>query len=206
MTKRFAILNAQGKALNVCEFELPLTVFVWPGYGAHWIYADTGARPAAPPVIDPRVTYLNAVAQGPVSPGDTVNLRTGVVTPLTPPVPPPPTKDELRVYATEKRVQVEAGGCPWNGNVVLTDPESQIKLLAEFVAIGASLRTDPTLWKMSGNNFISMTNEQMGLMVLAVRNHVVAAFNIEADLMETIESGLTTTYAQIDAANWPSNG
>lgn len=205
MMKRFAIIDDGGKVVNICDFELPIKEFVWPGYGAHWVFADTGERPDAPDKIDPRVTYHAITAQGRVSPGDTINLQTGVVTPLVPPVPPPPTKDELRAYAAEKRWQVEIGGTPWNGHVVQTDREAQTKLIAEFVAMGAGLRADPSPWKMRGGNFLMLTNEQMGSVILAVRTHVATAFGVEANVLEAIEDGLTTTVAQIDAASWPSN-
>jgi hypothetical protein len=205
MTKRFAILDASGKVLNVVAFELPVKEFVWPGYGAHWVYADEGERPAPPSKIDAKVTYLGVKAQGSASPGDTVDTKTGVVTPLTPPIPPPPTVDELKSYAAEKRWQVEVGGAPWNGHVVQTDREAQTKLIAEFVAMGAGLRADPSPWKMRGGNFLMLTNEQMGSVIMTVRTHVATAFATEANVLEGVEDKLISNYAQIDNASWPSN-
>ena len=201
--KRFAICDANGKVLNVTKMETPLTALPFPGYGATWVYVDSDARPDDPPTIDERVTYCAVKSSGPCGPGDTINLSTGVVTPLVPPVPPPPTKEELRAYAANKRWEVETGGAVYGPHVVLTDRDSQSKLIATMVAIQAGLRTDPSGWKMRSGDFVSLTNAQMLEVIGVVHAHVAGAFDVEENVIASIESEGTTTYAQIDQASWP---
>lgn len=113
--------------------------------------------------------------------------------------------DELRAYAAEKRWQVETGGCPWSVHVVATDRDSQGKLIAEFVAIGAGLRTDGAPWKMQSGGYVAMTNVQAAQMIAAARVHITLAFATEASVLAGIAAGTVTTLAQIDAAAWPPN-
>lgn len=118
----------------------------------------------------------------------------------------PDQKTTLREYAANKRWQVEIGGVAWDGHVVATDRESQTKLLAEFVAIGAGLRTDPSPWKFNDNYFPSLSNAEMASVIQAARSHIAAAFAVEKTLLAAIESGVITHTFQIDGANWPNPG
>lgn len=115
-------------------------------------------------------------------------------------------KASLRGYAATKRYNVETGGCiDPNGNAIATDRDSQNKLIAEMVAMGANMRTDPSPWKLRGNGFVMLTNTQMIQAITAARNHIANAFAGEAVALAGIADDSITTPAQIDAINWPSN-
>lgn len=198
---RFAILDESGKALNVVEFHAPIKEMVWPGYGRYWVCAEPISGVPKPDKVDPKMDLLDWAVR--ISPGDTLDLITGVVTPLVPDQPPPPSKQELRDYAAEKRWSVETGGSAWNGHVVRTDRDSQSKLIAEFVAIQAGIRPDPSRWKMQSGDFVSLSNGQMTDVILTARTHVAQAFEIEDLVLNDIEAGLITTFQDIEQANWP---
>lgn len=143
------------------------------------------------------------VADGACIPPDSSNLDwreyqawlAGGGVPLAAPEPP------LTSYAATVRWQREVGGTTWNGRPVDTDRESgQPKLLAEFVAISAGLRTDPSPWKFANGEFVSLSNADMGALCLAVRNFIAAQFAIEATVLAAIEAGTVTTTAEIDTA------
>lgn len=121
-----------------------------------------------------------------------------------PDVPPKELSPEeqlasLIAYAAEKRWQKEVSGTTWNGHGVHTDRESQTKLTAAFVAIGANLRTDPSDWKFM-DGFQSLTNVQMGEVVMAAFTHVNTCFATEAATVALINDGTITTKSQIDEA------
>lgn len=206
MSKRFAICDDVGKALNVILMDDTSYPTNWyPGYGRYLVALEAVTPPSAP--IHPTKLTFNAVqVQGRCGPGDTINLSTGVVTPLTPPTPPPPTKDELRAYVSNKRWEVETGGCPWGGHVVATDRDSQSKLIASVVAMQMGMRPDPSGWKMASGAFVTLTNEQMMGVIVATHAHIAAAFDVEEEVLSSITNNGITTYAQIDAASWPANG
>lgn len=116
----------------------------------------------------------------------------------------PLTKEQLLAYAADKRWQKEVGGTVWNGHGVATDRPSQSKSLAEFVAISANLRTDPSLWKFK-DGFAELSSADMSQVVLAGRAHVAACFAVEGSLEVSINDGTVTTKAEIDVAAWPSS-
>ena len=121
------------------------------------------------------------------------------------PQPPvPPTPDEWRAvliaHAAARRFDFEVSGADCDGRVVATDRESQAKLIAEFVAIGGGIRIDPSPWKFADGEFASLTNAQMGAVILASRTHIADAFAREADVLAAIAAGTITTKAEIDAA------
>jgi len=45
----------------------------------------------------------------------------------------------------------------------------------------------------------------MGAVILAARAHVSACFAKEQEVIADIEATTITTFAEIDAADWPSN-
>jgi len=108
------------------------------------------------------------------------------------------TAEELIAYAADKRWQVETGGCAWGGHTVQTDRDSQTKLIAEMVAIGAGLRADPSPWKMA-DGFVALTNAEMLDVITTVRTHIASAFATEAAVLAEIAGGTVTTPAQVDA-------
>ena len=112
----------------------------------------------------------------------------------------PPTVAALLAYAADKRWRVECGGCVSpDGFAIATDRDSQSKLLAEMVALGAGLRTDPSPWKLATGSFAMITNAQMLAIIMAVRGHIVSAFDRESAAIDVINAGTITTTAQIDA-------
>ena len=130
----------------------------------------------------------------------TVDWPTGAVTRLG------PSAAELRAYAADKRYRVEIGGClDPAGRAIATDRDSQTKLLAEMVALGAGMRIDPSGWKLLGNGFVMLANAEMLAAIGSARMHITTAFATEAAVLGQIESGSVTTFAQIDAAEWPAN-
>lgn len=110
--------------------------------------------------------------------------------------------DSLIAYAAQKRWHVEVGGCPWGEHVIQTDRDSRANLIAEFVAIAAGLRADPSPWKMRGG-FVSLSNAEMGQAVMAARTHVAAAFAVEQQVVAAIMAGTITRRSEIDGAKWP---
>lgn len=116
----------------------------------------------------------------------------------------PVTLADLLAALADQRWQVETGGCPWNGHVIQTDRDSQAKLIAEFVAIGADLRADPSPWKFAGG-FAIVSNADMLSAIATARAHVQAAFAKEAELAAGIAAGTVTTLEAIAAAAWPPN-
>lgn len=167
-----------------------------PGYRADvQVYVEAMVIRSAQPsqeVLERIIT--NAEGSPPVTPEEAAPLEGEALKAL------------LRSYAADKRWTVESGGCvDPNGNAIATDRDSQTKLIAEMVAIGANMRTDPSPWKLRGNGFVMLTNAQMIQAIMAARSHIANSFAGEAECLAAIEAGTITTTAQIDAANWPSN-
>ena len=106
----------------------------------------------------------------------------------------------LQEYAAAKRWEREVSGTVWNGWPVLSDRESQSKIIAEAVAIEKGERVDGDPWKFADGEFRPLTNEQMDDLAAAVRMHVRNSYGIEAQVLASIEAGAITTEAQIDAA------
>lgn len=182
------IQNALGQTVEIIEGETRSVEIVNPEPQRDW-------RPLVQewPEFD-RVTHQVG------NPVDTIEatrvLRTWPVTARA------LSKADLAAYAAAKRYAVEIGGCSWSGHFVQTDRDSQAKLIAEFVAIGAGLRADPSAWKFA-NGFAFVSNADMGAVILAARTHIAACFAKEAEVLAAIQDGTMTTTAQIDAAPWP---
>lgn len=113
---------------------------------------------------------------------------------------PPQMPVNLPAYAAAKRWEREVSGTVWNGWPVLSDRESQSKIIAEAVAIEKGERVDGDPWKFADGEFRPLTNEQMDELAAAVRLHVRNSYGIEAQVLAAIEAGAITTEAQIDAA------
>ncbi|WP_139975851.1 DUF4376 domain-containing protein [Ochrobactrum sp. CGA5] len=106
----------------------------------------------------------------------------------------------LAEYAAAKRWEREVSGTVWNGWPVLSDRESQSKIIAEAVAIEKGERVDGDPWKFADGEFRQLTNEQMDELAAAVRLHVRKSYGIEAQVLAAIEAGSITSEAHIDAA------
>lgn len=114
------------------------------------------------------------------------------------PLSPEAQRAALVSYAAQRRWQKETGGCSWGLHQVRTDRDSQAKLIAEFVAIQAGVRPDPSPWKFA-DGFALVSNMDMGAVILAVRAHIAAVFAKEAEIVSGIEAGTITDTATIDA-------
>lgn len=130
--------------------------------------------------------------------GDGYSVRE-FVPPILDPAPPP-TKQELSVYAAQKRYEIETGGTIWNGWPVHTDRESQAKIIAERLAVESGERDDPDGWKFADGIFRLVSNTDFVALSNAVRDHVRAAFVVEAYVLSQIEAGIISSEAEIDAA------
>nr|WP_312968007.1 DUF4376 domain-containing protein [Brucella intermedia] len=106
----------------------------------------------------------------------------------------------LEEYAAAKRWEKEVGGTIWSGWPVLSNRESQSKIIAEAVAIEKGERIDGDPWKFADGEFRPLTNQQMDELATAVRLHVRNSYGIEAQVLAAIDAGNITTEAQIDAA------
>ena len=129
-----------------------------------------------------------------------------VLVDTTPPPPPIiPTAQMLARLAADKRYQIETSGFVAAGiGPIATDRDSQSKLLAEMVAMGAGLRADPSGWKLRDGTFAMLSNANMMTVIMAARAHIATAFGVEAALVAGITAGTVATLADIDAANWPA--
>lgn len=108
---------------------------------------------------------------------------------------------DLPAYAATRRLEIETGGVAWNGHIIDTDRESgQPKLLSEFIAIVAGVRTDPSVWKFKGGDFESLTNAQMSDVCLTARTFIGELFNKENEIKQRVSAGTLTTVGEIDAA------
>ena len=119
---------------------------------------------------------------------------------------PPPSDAsiaDLIAYAADRKWRAEIGGTVWNAWPVATDRDSQAKVIAERLAIEAGERADPDGWKFADGVFRPVSNADFIALSNAVRNHVRACFAVEAQLQAAIAAETVTTFAEIDAADWP---
>lgn len=124
---------------------------------------------------------------------------------IEPHVVPPPTVYDLLTYLADKRWQVETGGCPFDGTVIKTDRESQVKLTAAWTRAKADPMFSIPNWKIAPGVFIALDNAAILAIGDAATAHVQACFDTEEALTAEILAGTITTYAEIDAAAWPPN-
>jgi hypothetical protein len=121
----------------------------------------------------------------------------------TPPAPPP-TLEALNEYLASKRYTIETSGIVLNGLPVWTDRGTQGMLSRVVQLLDRGTLTPPLNIKTPAGH-LALSAEQIGAIGDAVALHVQAAFDVEATVSGQIINGTITTFAQIDAANWPSN-
>lgn len=119
-----------------------------------------------------------------------------------------PTLEELRARKLAElaglRWEKETGGTVFNGMPVATDAVSQTKYIGAVV--GAQIDPDAVInWKMADGTFVTLDAQAITAVAMAVRAHVQACFDNEAELKAQIEAA--TTADQISAVNigtgWP---
>lgn len=128
----------------------------------------------------------------------------------TQPAPPPPTAEELAAYAADKRWQIASGGItvPLPGGGLLPIPSDDIaygrlKGAAEDLAKG--IITEP-ITIVLGLTVLTASRQIAEALYAAISQHWQACYGAQGTVVDGINAGTITTFAQIDAAPWPSNG
>lgn len=119
-----------------------------------------------------------------------------------------PTQAELLDYLAAKRFTVEVGGIVIPGDPPLpcwTDRATQSMLSRVVQLLDRGTLTAPINIKTPAGAF-AMSQEQIDAIGEMVALHVQACFDVGASLSSQILAGTVTTFAEIDAAAWPSNG
>jgi hypothetical protein len=122
---------------------------------------------------------------------------------------PPPALAELKAKAfthlADRRWQAEIGGISINGSIIATDEKSQAKFMGAVVA--AMLDANYSVqWKMPGGSFVTFNHDQIIAVGQAMRAHVQACFDREAELSAQINGASDAeAIAAIDLnAGWPA--
>ncbi|KAF1072695.1 MAG: hypothetical protein GAK45_00130 [Pseudomonas citronellolis] len=110
------------------------------------------------------------------------------------------TEADTRAAIATRRYQAETAGTPVGDNILPTDRDSQA--LITGAALSAMRNSDYVLnWKTT-TGFIQLNAEQLLAMADAVRDHVQACFDREAELLAALADG-SLTPAMIDEG-WPA--
>jgi hypothetical protein len=114
-------------------------------------------------------------------------------------------KSAALAYLADRRWQAETGGTTVNNSPVTTDAQSQAKITSAVVA--AMLDANYSVqWKMPGGNFVTFNHDQIIAIGQAMRAHVQACFDREAELSAQINGASDAeALAAIDLnAGWPA--
>lgn len=119
-----------------------------------------------------------------------------------------PTVTELRLRKSADlanvRWQKEIGGTTFNGMPIATDAVSQTKYIGAVV--GAQIDPNAVInWKMADGTFVTLDAQAITAVAMAVRAHVQACFDNEAELKAEIEAASTAEeIAAVDLnTGWP---
>lgn len=145
-------------------------------------------------VIDGNESAFEVDADSPVAIG--WKLVDGAFAPPGPPAPVEPD-ETLANYAARRRWELETGGIDFGGARVLTDRVSQ-GLVDRAVALVGASPGKPTRFKSTAG-FISLADDQIRALGLAVGEHVRTLFNREGAVEDGIADGSITTREQVDA-------
>lgn len=119
-----------------------------------------------------------------------------------------PTFEELKNQKLQLlasiRWEKETGGMTFNGMSLATDPISQTKYVGAVVA--AQISPLMTLkWKLSDGTFVDLDAAAITQVAMAVRSHIQACFDKEAEYIGLINSAVNQT--ELDAIDitvgWP---
>lgn len=110
---------------------------------------------------------------------------------------PPPTPDELKAMAATLRWQKETGGVTVQGATIDTSRESQALINGAFNL--AKDDSDTIIRFKAAAGFVTLDASTMIAIGMAVAHHVQACFAQEGDVVDAIEAGSITTFAQIEA-------
>ncbi|GHV34420.1 hypothetical protein FACS1894187_04930 [Synergistales bacterium] len=120
------------------------------------------------------------------------------------PEPEPPTLEEAKIAKlaeiTAARFAAETGGVVINGNGISIDTSRESQALITGAALQATIDSAYSCrWKTT-NGFVEFTSEMILAVAVAVRQHVQACFDREADLSELVEAAATVE--EIEAVTW----
>lgn len=122
--------------------------------------------------------------------------------------PVPPTFEQLKEIKLSSLANIrwakETGGTTFNGMPLATDLTSQTKYVGAVVA--AQISPLMTLkWKLSNGTFVDLDAAAITQVAMAVRAHIQACFDKEAELQALIEAAVDQT--ELDAIDitvgWP---
>lgn len=136
-----------------------------------------------------------------------LDARGIIVEDVPPQEPEPPTISDLLAYLADKRWQVETGGFLFNGLAIATDLNSQVKVAGAKVNALADPNFEITNWKTGPGIFVPLLDNATIIAIgNAVTVHVQTCFDKEQELTAAIlaDPPTITTYAEIDAADWPA--
>lgn len=120
------------------------------------------------------------------------------------PVPPPPTPQELKDHVTSLRAIKEQGPFTIQGYSVETDANSQVKLTSKVVAINAGLISGDVQWRMFDDVTYTLTQPDFVALANEAMAKVEATYGFSWHLKAEIDLGNITSFAEIDAATWPT--
>lgn len=112
---------------------------------------------------------------------------------------PAPTVDWSEQIAA-RRYQAETAGIEVDGMAVATDDRS--KLLINGAAVEAMLDPEYVMRWKAGGAFVDLTAQQVIAVARAVRAHVQACFDREAELLAAVTDGSFT--AEMLEQGWPA--
>lgn len=114
----------------------------------------------------------------------------------------PPSAEVLKAYAAGKRWRIETGGIAVAGASIQTDRASQAMITGAF-AFAQANPSASIAYKTEGG-FVMLAAAEVAAIANAVGAHVQACFSAEAAISAAIDAGTITSFAAIEAADWPS--
>lgn len=145
--------------------------------------------------------FPNGVPSDVAKPGDHYDGEA-----FTSPPVAPPNASQLKTYAADKRWRVETGGLIVSGTSVRTDEKSQSKLSGAIQLLAADTSITAVDWEAQQGVWVTIDVATLTAIGVAVGRHVQACFSTLKAIQAEIEAGTITTFAEIEAAAWPSNG
>lgn len=110
-------------------------------------------------------------------------------------------RNRLMAYATAKRYAVETGGILVGGANVDTSRDSQGMIAnAHAYVVNSGV---PSVRFKAKSGWVVLPASQVTAIALAVGAHVQTCFDLEGTISDKITTGIITTMAEIDEANWP---
>jgi hypothetical protein len=112
------------------------------------------------------------------------------------------TPDQLKSYSASIRYTTETGGITItsiSSIPFLTDPVSRNTVNSTWNYVNSAAGQQTVNWKMSDGSFVTISETNVKVMADDMAAFVQACFDCEASTAGDIDTGTTTTLAQIDA-------